>query len=281
MSQPVTNQPDYTPQEHLIVLKTPDGPKEYYPFNWRLHEFRLRYPGGVLDAQIIQVDLERDFVIVKATASEDGLDNCKGVGLQTGSLVLLHQVTNHAKVQALADLGIGCPWPVIFEDELDDAKIVKQAVEASSNGHTPNHLESARRLFASTFNVQPEALVERWAAYKVNILGAPVDDSDLTPAQLARVHGSIVAKEKELAQHSGQQHKPARTASTVQAFFAKQYQVKPVDLDTRWAKFKAHVLKTEITDDDLTEEQLSQLNAFISQQYQKQQAQRPVVRKVS
>jgi hypothetical protein len=153
---------------------------------------------------------------------------------------------------------------------------LEQGAQAESNGHASNHLEAAQRLFASTYNVQPDTLIEGWNAYKVSILGTPVDDSDLTDEQLARVHGSIVAKQKEQAQ----QRKPARTASTVQAWFAKVYKVAPTDLDTRWTRFKAHVLGAEVADADLTEEQLNQINAFASQQYQKQQSQR-LVQKVS
>jgi hypothetical protein len=153
---------------------------------------------------------------------------------------------------------------------------VEQAVKTERNGHVSNHIEAAQGLFASTYNVQPDALIERWQAYTVSILGIPVDDSDLTAEQLARVHGSIVAKQKEQAQ----QRKPARTASTVQAWFAKVYKVTPTDLDTRWTRFKAHVLGVEVADADLTEEQLNQINAFASQQYQKQQSQR-LVQKVS
>jgi hypothetical protein len=164
------------------------------------------------------------------------------------------------------------------------AEAGEQVTKAERNGHTYNHLEAAQRLFTSTYHVQPDALNEQWSAYKTSILGKSIDDSDLTDEQLARVHGSIVAKQKEQAQQAiqqqGQQHQPARTSATVQAFFAKQYQVKPVDLDTRWAAFKKHVLKIEAADNDLTGEQLDQLNGYISRDWQERQSQRSV-RKVS
>ncbi len=115
---------NYNPCEHLVVLKTANGPKEHYPFHWRLHEFRLRYPNGVLDAQIVQLDVERDFVVVKVVAKEDDLGNCQGVGLSSGSLTLVDKVAERAKAQALVDLGIGCAWPIAFDDMLETLEIV-------------------------------------------------------------------------------------------------------------------------------------------------------------
>jgi hypothetical protein len=107
---------------------------------------------------------------------------------------------------------------------------------------------------------------------KVNVLGVAVDDSDLTAEQLARVHGSIVAKQKEQAQRSGQQHKPARTAETVQAWFAKVYQVKPQELEAKWAKFCLGVVGRPLSKGPLSEDELNKLNSVISQAWQRQKA---------
>src|SRR5690242_14470749 len=108
MSTQQTSATSYNPQEHLVTVQTANGPAAHYPFAWRQHEFRLRYPQGILDAVILQADLERDLVVVKVTAKEDDLGNCIGVGLATGSLTLIASITERAKAQALADLGIGC-----------------------------------------------------------------------------------------------------------------------------------------------------------------------------
>jgi hypothetical protein len=102
-----------------------------------------------------------------------------------------------------------------------------------------------------------------------------------TPAPTPSVHSDEQASDQvDNSQVQSNEHKPARTASTVQAFFAKQYQVKSVDLDTRWDAFKKHVLGETIADDDLTESQLNQLNGYISRDWQERQSQRSV-RKVS
>src|SRR5690242_13491259 len=89
----------YNPSDHLITLKTVHGPKAHDPFCWQQHEFRLRSPAGVIDAQIVQLDVERDLVVIKVTVKADDLG--MGVGLHTGSLTTIHQVLDRAKAQAL------------------------------------------------------------------------------------------------------------------------------------------------------------------------------------
>src|SRR5579883_802336 len=113
---------DFNPKDHLITLKTVDGPTLYYPFWWQLHAFRLRYPHGNIAVEIVHFDVERDLVIVRAAATVDSLDAGKGTGLCFGSLTLLDQATERAKSQALLDLGIGS-WPILFRDELERADV--------------------------------------------------------------------------------------------------------------------------------------------------------------
>ncbi len=205
----------FDPCDHLIAIKTIDGPKAHYPFCWCLHEFRLRYPLGIIQAELLHLDVERDLVVVRVTACADGLEAGKGVGLHTGSLTLLGQVTQRAKAQALMDLGIGCGWPVIFPDELGQAEIVPQYEQSS--GKADEH------------------------------------------------------------QHASPGHKPARTASTVQALFAKAYKVKATELEARWQRYKAHLLGAAIADEQLSEDHLNTLNATASQQYQKMMVERELV----
>jgi hypothetical protein len=256
--------------------------KDYYPAAWRLYELNLRYENHSFMSQIIHLDIERNFVVVKCTlylGGDPAMSPRKTEALKGGLLSELDKVETAAKARCARDFGISTEIALLDDEDMDGVEVIHPAepvTKAESNGHVSNHLEAAQRLFASVYHVQPEALMERWNAYKTSILGASIGDSNLTDEQLARVHGSIVAKQKE----QRLQQKPARTASTVQAFFAKTYKVAAVDLDTRWARFKAHALGAEVADTDLTEEQLNQVNSFISQQYQKQQSQR-LAQKVS
>jgi hypothetical protein len=216
MTTQQTNGTSYNPQEHLMTVQTTNGPAAHYPFTWRQHEFRLRYPNGILDAVILQADLERDLVVVKVTACADDLGNCTGVGLATGSLTLIASVTERAKVQALADLGIGCAWPVLFTDDLDRPDII-QTPPTETNG-------------------------------------TPFSQETSNPA----------------IQKAGSEHHPQRTAETVQAFYAKTYQVKAIELEAKWAKFVLGITGRPLAKGPLSEEELNKLNSIITQYWQKQ-----------
>lgn len=229
MTTQQTNGASYTPQDHLITIQTTNGPIAHYPFQWRQHEFRLRYPLGLLDAQIIQSDVERDLIVVKVIAKADDLGNCTGVGLQTGSLTLLNQVIERAKAQTLADLGIGCPWPVLFTDQLDTLEVV-----------------------------QPEPTPLRETIQ-------PVTETNNTPA-LQETSNPVLQK----AGKPGYEHQPQRTAETVQAFYAKAYQVRPTELEAKWAKFVLGITGRPLAKGPLSEEELNKLNSIITQYWQKQ-----------
>ena len=86
------NQKPYNPHDHLIKIKTKEGLKDYYPANWRIYEFRLRYPQGILNAEIVHLDIERNFVIVKATAQGDESGNGRGSGFKSGMLSMVDKV---------------------------------------------------------------------------------------------------------------------------------------------------------------------------------------------
>jgi hypothetical protein len=231
----------YHPQEHLVVLKTPDGPKEYYPFNWQLQEFRLRFPNGVLDAQIVHFDVEHDFVLVRVTASEDDLDHCRGVGLQAGSLMLIDKVTQRAKAQALVDLGIGCPWPIAFEEDLErlESVLAQEQTNAQPDVHPDAEL--------------PEA------PSPIHNIAQPVPEMNGKP--------------------SSNEHKPRRTEETVQAFYAKAYRIAPTELETKWSKFVLGVTGRPLVKGPLSEDELNKLNGIISQAYQKQKTLQPTAGK--
>ena len=57
----------YNPRDHLIKIKTKQGLKDYYPAAYRLYELNLRYENHSFMSEIVHMDLERNFVIVKCT----------------------------------------------------------------------------------------------------------------------------------------------------------------------------------------------------------------------
>ncbi|HZR38932.1 MAG TPA: hypothetical protein VFB12_02365 [Ktedonobacteraceae bacterium] len=215
-------QPDapYSPQDHLITVQTASGPQPHYPFSWRQHEFRLRYSGGVLDAQILQVDLERDCVVVKVTVRENDLGNCAGVGLACGSLTLISQVTERAKAAALADPKIGCPWPVLFADQVEMLQIVEAEkpeallhngsqpeIQQSSNPASQKNgkpsgyehkpaltVESVQAFFFKAYQVPVARQENAWKDAKRRWLGREIEDGDLTEGDLNILNGKSSQK---------------------------------------------------------------------------------------
>ncbi len=157
-----TQQPrSFNPNEHLIQLKSSQGAKDYLPVQWRLVWFRTICPQGMIETEMLHLDLDRDteeetfvwsqekrrsekvikhangFVIFKATV-KDG----KG-GIATGTKSekaasfpdFIEKAETGAIGRALAALGYGTQ----FAPELDEAhRIVDSPVErypASVNGN--------------------------------------------------------------------------------------------------------------------------------------------------
>jgi len=202
------NQKTFNPHEHLVKVKTKEGLKDYYPANWRIYEFRLRYPGGILDAEIIHLDVERDFVIVKAIALESALGQGKGTGFKQGRLSLLDKVEKLAKSRAVADMGIGTEYALVACDDeleyegLDDFQAASPApatslhtrASPSSPSQGASGSDHTAVLAAVKEEVKALGLVrnpQQWQAWKKSMLGQDVPDAQLTAAQIARLNGSL------------------------------------------------------------------------------------------
>ncbi|MBV9712833.1 MAG: hypothetical protein JO011_18185 [Ktedonobacteraceae bacterium] len=50
----------FNPNEHLMQLKSKEGPKDYLPVQWRLVWFREQCPNGTIDTEELEVDLDRE-----------------------------------------------------------------------------------------------------------------------------------------------------------------------------------------------------------------------------
>ena len=242
------------------------------------------------------MDIERNFVIVKCRlylGADYEMSHRKTEAMKQGLLSQLDKIETAAKARCARDLGISTELALdIDPDEPVDiaasteqpAASIRETLQSSlsgknptkqpqSNGHAPNRVEAVQKLFASTYHVEPEHLADQWALFVESVLGRSIPDSELTEEKVARLHGAIIAAQREQAQQARQQsngHKPARTTATVQAFFLKVFKVAPIDADNRWHAFKKHVLKAEVVDNDLTEDQLNKLNGYVSGEYEKQ-----------
>ena len=268
----------YNPRDHLVKLKTRTGDVDYYPAAWRLYELNLRYPNSNFRSELVHLDLEHNFVIVKCTLylGSGDLDKAerKTEALKQGLLNALDKVETAAKARCARDLGISTELALDMEDA-EDAHTVPPADRTSTHplepsactGHT-TPLHAVQALFASLHAVSAERFSREWHAFKLRVLAeAPADDA-LSEDQLARLHGTLLCQQKHHAEQS-EARTPVRTAETVKAFYAKTYHLKPVECERRWQTFTTGVLGQAVADERLTAEHLTKLNYAISQQYQR------------
>lgn len=154
--QPQQQQPSpafskvYQPREHLVTIKTKDGPKEYYPAAWRLYELNLRYENANFSSEILFMDLERNFVIVKCRLYLGGdydLASRKTEAMKQGLLSQLDRLETAAKARCARDLGISTELALDLDEGeekalLQDGSPIPLPAQMSSatsgtNAHTP------------------------------------------------------------------------------------------------------------------------------------------------
>ena len=149
----------FNPREHLMQIKSSQGPRDYLPVQWRLVWFRSLCPHGTIETEIVHLDLDREteeegfawnsekrrsektvkrakgFAVVRAVV-KDGMG-----GIATGTKSekaasfpdFLEKAETGAIGRALAELGFGTQFTA---DELDERhRIVDAPVDrSSSNG---------------------------------------------------------------------------------------------------------------------------------------------------
>lgn len=155
--QPNASAKSYNPRDHLVQIRTKEGLKDYYPAAWRLYELNMRYPNANFRSEIIHMDVERNFVIVKCTLylgnGDPDLASRKTEALKQGLLSQLDKVETAAKARCARDLGISTELALDFEDGEDhDGSMIQvkdaapptpvRAVEPSVGGiDTPTPLD--------------------------------------------------------------------------------------------------------------------------------------------
>src|SRR5215475_8704552 len=50
----------FSPHEHLMQLKSKEGPKDYLPVQWRLVWFLQDCPQGTIETEAVNIDLDRE-----------------------------------------------------------------------------------------------------------------------------------------------------------------------------------------------------------------------------
>ena len=296
MHQPATNQQHtlpttpYDAHDHLIKIKTKDGPKDYYPASWRLYELHLRYEEANFSSDLLLMDVERDLAVVKCRlylGPDYQMSHKKTEVLKSGPLSRLDQVESAAKAECARDFGCGTEYSLAYIDDPEciDApssadlltahpaeQSPEQLAQTNNDGYAAVHtVEVVHAAFAAASHLPPAHLAEQWAVLKTTVLGTAVDDQDLSDGQLAQLCQAVLESRQQqpVPQQQGHTHRPKLSTGTVQAFYAKTYRVKPDELEGQWSKFVAGVVQKTLPTDTLTNDDLLKLNYVISQEYQR------------
>jgi len=176
----------YNPHEHILqwtAFNKKTNLSElvnYYPANWRLYELNLKYPTAKFDIDIIHMDVERDFCIVRARLYiGDTYETSprRAVAHKQGRLTQLDKVETQSKARAARDLGISTEL-ALDADDSPEGQVMGTVVTAESTP-APQHdvvetNESPRQLPAPEAQQVPPANVQSAQPVQQPVLPANV-----------------------------------------------------------------------------------------------------------
>lgn len=164
-----TEKAPFRPEDHLLMLKSQQGPKAYLPVQWRLVWFRGLCPQGTIKTELLHLDLDRDteeetrewndqtrsydtvikhgkgIAIFRATVT-DGKGG-EATGTKTEKAASFADFVEKAETgsigRALAALGYGTQF---CGDEIEDRQEKQQKRQQRPGYATPAQITSARNL---------------------------------------------------------------------------------------------------------------------------------------
>lgn len=115
---------EYKPSEHLVQWQAKDRSGNrvtinYYPAAWRLYELSLRYPNANFTNEIIHMDPERNFCIVRSRlylGTDYATSEKRAEAHKQGFLTELDRVETKAMARAARNWGIGTEFALDFDD---------------------------------------------------------------------------------------------------------------------------------------------------------------------
>jgi hypothetical protein len=213
----MTQTTTYNSHEHLIKIKGKDGQvKDYLPANWRLHELRVTCPTATIESEIVFMDQEHNFVIIKATIF-DGTSyeesTRRASSMKQGLLTSLDKVETGAKSRASRDFGIGTEFALEAEPEEDLDPAPAQNAPANTkattrgnlsmvpqNGTEPSPLLGALQemyIYARDLGLVKSTV--DWEALKVDILGKALHDEEMQAADVEKMRKGLAERKKKVA----------------------------------------------------------------------------------
>jgi len=170
----------YNPADHFITIRSKKTGTEtqYYPASWRLYELRLHYPHITIESEILHLDQEHNFVIVKAWIFDGRTyaeSDHRASGTKQGLLSELDRVETAAKARAARDIGIGTEYALDVESE-DEQTAQAEALTA---------IKAEVKRLGLVRNPQ------QWAAFKKKAIGRDLPDSKLSAAHITKLNAAI------------------------------------------------------------------------------------------
>jgi hypothetical protein len=218
------NTTTYAAHDHLIKIKGKDGQtKDYYPAAWRLYELRLRFPNITVESEIVHLDIEHNFVIIKAIIF-DGKSyeeaERRASSFKQGPLNMLDKVETAAKARAARDFGVSTELALDSEPEEDIPDVVppvppRQATnkakaslslvppEAQPTSEVPPLVAVLHEMYihARDLGLAPDLI--GWEKLKVDILGEAIHDEKMSVGHVEQMRkGLAERKQKKMAKKS-------------------------------------------------------------------------------
>ncbi len=179
----------YNPHEHLVQIKSKDGTmKDYYPANWRLYELRLRYPHITIESEIIHMDVEHNFVIIKASIFDGKTyeeSSMRATAMKQGLLSALDKVETAAKARASRDYGIGTELALDMDEEI-----------------APGGQDASEALATVKAEVKELGLArnpQQWTAFKKKAIGRDLPDNKISSVHIVKLRSAIEQAKNQAA----------------------------------------------------------------------------------
>jgi hypothetical protein len=211
----MTQQQPYNAHEHLIQIKGRDGQqKEYYPAAWRLYELRYRHPHITIESKIEYMDMEHNFVIVKATIYNGKTyeeSDMRASSFKQGLLSALDKVETAAKARAARDFGVSTELALDSEPEEDldppaPAPPTNKTAQKANLSVVPQNepapsplLGALQEMYIYARDLQLVKSTVDWEALKVDILGKALHDEEMQAGDVEKMRKGLAERKKKVA----------------------------------------------------------------------------------
>ncbi|SRR6266568_2703861 len=213
----------FNPQSHLIKVDTSNGKKDYLPLQGRLLWLTGEVTEYSIETELLHLDLDREYekdVWVWDEVAKRKVQvhkTAKGVAVYHAVLSIFNE-GKLIKKTAGDKMETACDFPDFLEKaqsgaigrclmfagygtqfalELDEGERVVDSPQSGGNGHAAPDAPALTVEGLHKLTEQAYGTIEKWGAIKTYLQLQDIADSELQPAQLAKIHGTLIAKIKD------------------------------------------------------------------------------------